>query len=149
MFGIPYPAAGNHGPLTPHNATDTGVALTFFAVLAMLTLTLAGVVRFFAPIGCSLEDRLVFLQSSGAGKAVSRGGAPCLVTPIRSDWSVKALEIVTPPSNGKISMRGATGLYYFPNSRFKGRDSFTFRVVRRTDTNALATETITMRVDVD
>lgn len=148
MSGMPYPAADHRGPLTP-NASDTGIALTFFTVLALVTLTLAGVVRLAAPAGCSLDDSLVLLQASGEGSAVSRGGAHCLVAPPRSDWRVRSLELVTPPSNGTISMRGATGLYYYPNSQFKGRDSFAFRVVRRTDNSAPVITLITMRVDVD
>ncbi len=145
MSGMPYPTAR---PLAP-NAGDTGIALTFFAVLALVTLTLAGVARFAAPAGCSLDDNLILLRASGEGSAVSRGGAPCLVAPPRSDWRVRALELVTPPSNGAISMRGATGLYYHPNAQFKGRDSFAFRVVRRTENSAPAITLITMRVDVE
>ncbi len=150
MSGTPYPAADRNPPtLTSPNARDTHVALTFFVVLAALTLTLAGVVPVLSAKGCALDDRLVFLHSSGEASAVSRRGAPCLVTPLRSDWHVKALEVVTPPANGRITMRGATGLYYFPNSQFKGRDSFVFRVVRGIDAPAPNIENITMLVDVD
>lgn len=148
MSGTPYPTANRQGTLTRHNH-DTGIALTFFAVLAALTLTLTGALRIFSPTGCTIDDRLVFLHSSGEASAVSRRGAPCLVTPLRSDWRVKALEVVTPPANGKITMRGATGFYYFPNSQFKGRDSFAFRVVRGTDASTHTIENITMLVDVD
>lgn len=148
MFGMPYPAADDRGSLAS-KASDTGIAMSFFALLALVTLTLAGAVRFVAPPGCSLDDHLVLLQTSGEGSAVSRRGAPCLITPLRSDWRVRAMELVTPPSNGRIAMRGATGLYYYPNSQFKGRDSFVFRVVRRTDNSAPVVTLITMRVDVD
>jgi len=149
MTRMPYPAAQNQNPLTPSNASDTGIAVVFFAVLAMLTLTAAGAVRLFSPAGCNLDDRLVLLHESGEGSAVSRRGAACLVKPLRSDWRVRALEVVSPPANGTVSMRGATGLQYIPNAQFKGLDSFAFRVVRRTKTGEPWNEVITMKVDVD
>jgi hypothetical protein len=46
-------------------------------------------------------------------------------------------------------MRGATGLFYVSNSQFRGTDTFTFRVVRRTDTNEVATSLVNMQVNVD
>lgn len=149
MTGMPYPAAENQSPLLPSTTSDTSIAVAFFVVLAVLTLTLAGAIRMFSPASCNLDDRLVLLHESGEGSAVTRRGAACLVKPLRSDWRVKALEVVSPPANGKVSMRGATGLQYVPNAQFKGLDSFAFRVVRRTKSGEPWNEVITMKVEVD
>ncbi len=149
MTGLPYPAADNQDPLTQPNTSDTSIAIAFFAVLAVLTLTLAGVARIYSQPGCSLDDRLVLLHESGEASAVSRRGAACVIKPLRSDWRVNALEVVTPPLHGKVSMRGATGLQYVPNAQFKGYDSLAFRVVRRTKTGGVWNEVITMKVEVD
>jgi hypothetical protein len=146
MVGLPYSAAGNENRVT---AYDTGVAVTFFAILAALTLTLVGVTRAFAPIECSLDPSSMLPYADSAVTAYSRRGAPCLVAPRNSDGRVKAVEVVAGPRNGKISMRGATGLFYVPNSRFKGTDSFTFRVLRRTDANEVAASIVNMTVNVD
>jgi hypothetical protein len=145
MSGLPYPAAGNHAPAASH---DTGIAITFFAILAALTLTLVGGLRIFVPFGCSLDNRLALLHDGGEATAVSRRGAPCLVSPLKGDWRVRAIEVVTPPSNGKLAMRGAIGLLYTPNSQFRGADSFAFRVIRRSDAGHSATN-ILMNVNVE
>ncbi|MET0276947.1 MAG: Ig-like domain-containing protein [Pseudorhodoplanes sp.] len=147
MTGLPYSAAPNQ--LQRSGVSDTSIAVAFFVVLAVLTLTVAGAASMFSPPGCTLDDRLVLLHETGEGRAVSRRGAPCLIKPLRSDWRVKALEIVSPPANGKVAMRGATGLNYLPNAQFKGFDSFAFRVVRRTKTGDVWNEVITMKVEVD
>jgi hypothetical protein len=146
MFGLSSPAARTEVPVT---SRDTGVAVTFFAVLAMLTLVLIGATRILVPIGCSLDPRLGPPHADTQATAFSRRGAPCFVSPQNGDGRVKSLEVVAAPRNGRISMRGATGLFYLPNSQFKGTDSFTFRVVRRTDTNEVATSLVNMQVNVD
>jgi hypothetical protein len=146
MFGLSSSAARNDVPVTSH---DTGIAITFFAVLAALTLTLIGGTRILVPIGCSLDPGLAPPHVDSQVTAFSRRGAPCLVSPHNGDGRVKSLEVVAAPRNGRISMRGATGLFYVPNSQFRGTDTFTFRVVRRTDTNEVATSLVNMQVNVD
>jgi hypothetical protein len=145
MFGLSSPVARDDAPATSH---DTGIAITFFAVLAALTLTLVGGARIFVTSGCSLDNRLALLHDGGEANAISRRGAPCLVSPLKGDWRVKALEVVTPPRNGRVAMRGAIGLLYIPNSQFRGSDSFAFRVIRRDDAGHSATN-ILMNVNVE
>ena len=65
------------------------------------------------------------------------------------DGRIKSVEVVAGPRNGKISMRGTTGLFYVPNSQFKGTDSFAFRVLRRTDANEVAASIVNLTVNVD
>lgn len=146
MVGLPYPAARNESRISSY---DTGVAIAFFAILAALTLTLVGVTRSFAPIECSLDPRSMLPYADSAATAYSRRGAPCFVAPHNSDGRIKSLEVVAGPRNGKISMRGLTGLFYVPNSRFKGTDSFTFRVLRRTNANEVVASIVNMTVNVD
>lgn len=146
MAGLPYPAARNESRFSND---DTRVAITFFTILAALTLTLVGVTRSFAPIECSLDSRSMLPYADSTATAYSRRGAPCFVAPNNRDGRIKSVEVVAGPRNGKISMRGATGLFYAPNSRFRGTDSFTFRVLRRTEANEVATSIVNMTVHVD
>ncbi len=146
MVGLPYPAARDESRLTTH---DTSVAVGFFVILAVLTLTLVGVTRSFPPIECSLDPQSMPPFADSTATAYSRRGAPCFVAPLNGDGRIKSVEVVAGPRNGRVSMRGTTGLFYVPNSRFKGTDSFTFRVLRRTDTNEVAASIVNMTVNVD
>ena len=146
MVGLPYFTARTENRLT---AYDTGVAVAFFSILAVLTLTLVGATRGFAPFECSLDPRSMLPYADSEATAFSRRGAPCMIAPHNSDGRVKAVEVVTGPRNGRISMRGTTGLFYVPNSQFKGTDSLTFRVLRKTDTNEIAGSIVKLTVKVD
>ena len=146
MVGLPYLTARTENRLTGY---DTSVAIAFFSVLAVLTLTLVGATRVFAPFECSLDPRSMLPYADSEATAFSRRGAPCMVAPHNMDGRIKSVEVVAGPRNGRISMRGTTGLFYVPNSQFKGTDSFTFRVLRRTDANEVAASIVNLTVNVD
>jgi hypothetical protein len=131
-----------------HIDRQSYIAASFLIILAGLVFTVAGGTRFFAPKTCQLPPQGLWLQSGHEATATSRGGAPCLISARNTHANVEALEIVTPPRNGRIDMRGKTGLIYVPNSQFKGEDSFNLKILRRNEPSSNA-KIISMKVNVD
>lgn len=128
---------------------QTYMAAGFLLAVAGLVFTIAGGTRLFVPKDCQLHSRAVLTQSGNQATATSRGGAPCLISAHNNHADVEALEIVTPPSNGRIVTRGKTGLVYVPNLQFKGTDSFDMRVIRRNRPSSSDAKIISMTIDVD
>lgn len=128
---------------------QTYMAAGFLLAMAGLVFTIAGGARLFVPKDCQLHSGAVLTQSGNHATATSRGGAPCLISAHQNHADVEALEIVTPPSNGRIVARGKTALVYVPNSQFRGTDSFDMRVIRRAKPNSSDARIISMKIDVD
>lgn len=134
----------------PDNYIDrqSYIAATFLIALAGLVFTIAGGTRFFGSNTCRLPPQWAWIQSSNEATAISRGGAPCLITARNTHTNIEALEIVTPPRNGRIDMHGKTDLIYVPDSHFRGQDSFNLKVFRRNEPSSHA-KIISMKVNVD
>lgn len=149
MSDLSHPAMDCENTDAQHDIRHTFVAAAFIAVLAGLALTMGGGARWFAAKDCKLYPLPALLHSERAATATSRGGAPCLILAHKSNLRIESLEVVMPPRNGTIATRGKTGLVYFPNSQFKGSDSFQLKLVRRTDARASVATTIDLLVNID
>lgn len=138
----------NDGALADHVIDrQSWLAAAFLIALAGLVFTIAGGLRLLVPHDCQLSPQWL-LPSGDAAIATSRGGAPCLISARNTQANVEALELVTPPRNGRIDARGKTGLIYVPNAQFRGEDSFDLKVLRKNGPNAEA-KIINMKVNVD
>lgn len=124
------------------------LAVAFLLTLAALVFTIAGGLRVLSPRDCRLQPHWLGPKSDDSATATSRGGAPCLISARNTNSNIEALELVTPPRNGRIDTRGKTGLIYVPNSRFKGQDVFNLKVLHKNEPDT-ASRIITMKVKVD
>jgi hypothetical protein len=124
------------------------LAITFLLVLAGLVFVISGGMRFMVPPNCQLQSQWLRMQPGFEAIATSRGGAPCVISARNTHANAEALEIITPPRNGRVDMRGKTGLIYVPNSQFRGQDSFNFRVLQRNASDSEA-DIVNMKINVD
>jgi hypothetical protein len=53
-------------------------------------------------------------------------GVPCSVRTLTGDATVEDLAVHSPPRHGELAPRGRTGVFYRPDPKFKGEDSFAF-----------------------
>jgi hypothetical protein len=53
-------------------------------------------------------------------------GVPCSVRTLTGEATVEDLMIHSPPRFGELAPRGRTGVFYRPDPKFKGEDSFIF-----------------------
>jgi hypothetical protein len=58
--------------------------------------------------------------------AIVPRGVPCSVRTLTGDATVADLAIHSPPRHGDLAPRGRTGVFYRPDPKFTGEDSFAF-----------------------
>jgi hypothetical protein len=89
---------------------------------------------------------LVLGQDTQVTAAVPRG-VSCSMRVRPGNAMVEDLRIDAPPHHGELAPRGRTGVYYRPDRKFKGEDSFAF-ALRGGSSAARATSVVRVLVTV-
>ena len=75
---------------------------------------------------CHLKPIALVLGLDTEISATVPSGVPCSVRTLTGEATVEDLVIHVPPRYGELAPRGRTGVFYRPDPKFKGEDSFAF-----------------------
>ena len=153
-IGAPTPTGTGpftYTPANPANGTVTvsGNQFTFtpapgFSGTGTFTYTVTGSDgTTSAPITVSVDVTPVAPDQSATPTAGSPDGAPVGITPTIDGSGTVTLTVVTPPTDGTVSIAGGT-FTYTPGNNFSGTDSFTYTATADGGTSAPATVTVTV-----
>jgi hypothetical protein len=97
---------------------------------------------------CRLKPIPLVLGVDMQVSATVQSGAPCSIRARTGSAWVEGLSIDSPPRHGELAPRGRTGVFYRPDPKFKGEDSFAF-ALRGGPRSSRATSVIRVRVTVE
>jgi hypothetical protein len=79
---------------------------------------------------CRTAPRPMLLAEQVEATMTIRGRTPCLIIAQLTNDTISGLDVIRKPNNGKLTVRGRTGLIYHPDRNFRGQDYFEYAMDR-------------------